>query len=73
MTNQIVGELEQVKFIQVPRSLNSKVDEVARGASSGDRISKPDLKLDIQKSPSIEEFHTFSIHGNPSWTAPILS
>lgn len=50
--------------MQVPRSQKSEADEVARYASSKDGISLLDQKLEIQKSPSIEKFHTFSIHGN---------
>ena len=73
LTNQIIGELEQTNFKQIPRSQNLEVVEVARCASSEDRTSLPDLKLEIQKFPSIEEFHTFSIQGNTSWTTPILS
>ena len=33
LTHQLVKDLEQVEFIQVPRSLNMKADEVARQAS----------------------------------------
>ena len=70
LTNQIIGELEQVNFIQVPWSQNSKV---AIYTSSKDGTSLPNLKLEIQKFPSIEEFHTFSIHGDASWMTLILS
>ena len=45
---------------------------MARYASSEDRTSLLDLKLEIQKSPSIEEFLTFSTQDNTSWTTPIL-
>ena len=41
--------------------------------SSKDGTSLPNLKLEIQKFPSIEEFHTFSIHGDASWMTLILS
>ena len=70
LTNQIIGELEQVNFIQVLWSQNSKV---AIYMSSKDGTSLPNLKLEIQKFPSIEEFHTFSIHGDGSWMTLILS
>lgn len=36
-------------------------------------MSLPDLKLEIQKSPSIKEFQTFSIQDHTSWMSPILS
>ena len=73
MTNKIIRDLEQVSFMQVPRSQNSEADEVTRYASSEDGISLLDLKLEIQKSFNIEKFHTFSIQGNTSWMTPILS
>ena len=66
LTNQLIGELEQANFIQVPQSQNSEADEVARYESSEDRTSLPNLMLEIQKSPSIKEFHTFSIQDNTS-------
>ena len=42
-------------------------------ASSEDGSSLPDLNLEIQKFPRIEELHTFSIQGNISWVTSILS
>ena len=42
LTNQMIGELEKVNFIQVPRSRNLKADEVGRYASSNNRTSLPE-------------------------------
>ena len=61
LTNQLVQEFDQVDFTQVPRSQNSEVDEVARQASSKEGMSSPDLKVEVQWHPSIEELHTFVI------------
>lgn len=71
--NHIIGKLEYTNFIQVPQSQNSEANEVGRYASLEDETSLPDLKLEIHKFLSIEEFHTFSIQGNTSWTTSILS
>ena len=61
LTKQLIGEFDQINFVQVPWDQNLEVNEVARYASSKDKTSLPGLKLEIQKSPSIEEFQTFSI------------
>lgn len=62
-----------MNLLRVPWSQNSKADEVARYASLEDRTNLPNLKLEIQKFPNIEELYKFSIQGNASWTNPILS
>ena len=46
---------------------------MARYASLEVEKSLSNLKLEIQKSLSIEEFHTFSIRGDPNWTTPIFA
>ena len=61
LTNQLVQEFDQVDFTQVPQSQNSEADEVARQASSEEGTSSSDLKVEVQKHPSIEEIHTFII------------
>lgn len=73
LTNQLIREFDQVGFMQVLRSQNSEVDEVARYALLEDRTSLPNLKLEIQKSPSIKELCTFSVQGHYSWTSLLLS
>jgi len=59
--------------MQILWSQNFKADEVARYVLLEDGTSLPDLKLEVQKFPSIEELYTSLIHGNASWTTPILS
>lgn len=61
LTNQLINRFDQVSFTQVPRDQNSKVGEVGRHASSENKTSLTDLKVEVQKSPSIEEFQTFLI------------
>ena len=50
-----------------------EVDEVAQQASSDVKEEPLEIKLEVQKFPSIEEFHTFTIQGNTSWMTPITS
>ena len=69
----LVRKLEQVEFMQVPCGRNSKLDEVAWHASSEIKTKPLGLMLEVQKFPSIKEFHTFSIQGNMSWITPIRS
>lgn len=54
LTNQLIGEFERVNFVQIPRDQNLEADEVARYTSSEDKTSFPNLKLEMQKSPSIK-------------------
>ena len=62
MTKQLIGRIDQVKFIQIPRDQNAEPEEVARNASSDDQTRTIDWKLEKQMSPSIEEFQTFLVH-----------
>ena len=73
LMHQLVRDLEQVEFIQVPQSLNMEADEVARQASSKAIDDLLGTKIEVQKFPNIEEFHTFAIQGSTSWTTPIIS
>ena len=73
MTKQLIGRIDQVKFIQIPRDQNAEPEEVARNASSDDQTRTIDWKLEKQMSPSIEEFQTFLVHTSISWIDPILS
>ena len=70
--NQLARDLEQVEFMQVPRSLNMEVDEVVRPASSEVKDNPLGIRMEVQNFPSIEEFHTFTIQGSTSWMAPII-
>ena len=73
LTNELVSSFDRVKFVQIPRSQNAKVDEVARSALAGDQVKVNDWVLEEQNSPSIEEFQTFSVHTYSGWMSPILS
>lgn len=44
-----------------------------RQASSEEGMMSPDLKIEVQKYPKIEEFHTFVTQNQNNWTTPILS
>ena len=50
-----------MEFMQVPRSQNSEADEVAKQASLEDRTDPLDLKVELQRHPSIDELHDFEI------------
>ena len=73
LTNHLSQEFDRVDFTQVPKNQNSEADEVARKSSSGEGTMLPDLKMEVQKHPNIEEFHTLTIQNQNSWTTPILS
>ena len=49
------------------------VDEIARQASSEVGSMIKDLKMEVQRRPNIEEFHTFAIQNESSWMTLILS
>ena len=61
------------EFVQIPRDHNTKVDEVARSASTDNQDKMNNWKLEEQNSPSIKELQTFPIHSSSGWTNPILS
>lgn len=73
LTRLLAQEFDQVKFIQVPRSQNMEVDEIANQASSEARLTSTDLKMEVQKQSSIEKIHTFTIQSKSSQMTPILS
>ena len=50
------------------------VDEIAKQASLEVGLTITNLKMEVQKCPSIEEFHTFAVQSkNNNWMTPILS
>ena len=61
LTNHLTQEFDWVDFTQVPRNQNLEVDEVARQALSEEGIMSLDLNIEVQKHPSIEEFHALAI------------
>jgi len=49
-----------------------EADEVA-GQASLEAVDDPlGIRMEVQKFPGIEEFHTFAIQGRTSWTTPII-
>ena len=59
--------------MQILRSQNMIVDEIAKLASSEERSMSTDLEMEVQKHPNIEEVSTFVIQGTSSWITPIIS
>ncbi|XP_030930781.1 uncharacterized protein LOC115956593 [Quercus lobata] len=56
LTGLRVGkEFDWVEFTQVPKSQNMEADERGKQASSETGPTSTDLKMEVQKSPSIEE------------------
>ena len=62
-----------MEFTQIPRSLNIGADELAKQALSEAGPTNTDLKIEVQKHPSIEKVLTFVIQSKSSWMTPILS
>ena len=61
MTKHLIQKFDWVEFILVPKSQNIEADEIAKQASSEVGSMITDLKMEVQKHPSIEQFHTFAI------------
>ena len=61
LTRHLAHEFDRVEFVQVPRSQNIEADEIVKQVSSEAGSTITDLKMEVQKRPSIEEFHTFVI------------
>ena len=59
--------------MQIPRSQNMIVDEIAKQTSSKERPTSMGLEMEVQKHPSIEEVSTFAIQSASSQMTPILS
>ena len=57
----LTQDFDQVGFTQIPRSQNMEADELAKLSSSEARPISKDLKIEVQRCPSIEEVHTFTI------------
>lgn len=73
LTKHLTQELEEVEFVQIPRSQNMAADEVSKIALSKEGGANADLMMEIQKYPSIEEIPTFVIQSTNSWMTPIIS
>ena len=59
--------------MQILRSQNMIVDEIAKLASSEERSTSMGSEMEVQKHPSIEKVSTFAIQGTSSWMTPIIS
>ena len=57
----LIQEFDQVEFTQILRSQNMGVDELVEQLSSEAGPTSIDLKIEVQRCPSIEEVHTFTI------------
>lgn len=73
LTNQLIGHFKEIRFVQISGAKKTGADEIARLASSKEEVERPDLKIEVQKHPSIEEVHIFPIQNKESWMTPILS
>ena len=67
LTNHLTQEFDKVEFVQIPRTQNMVVDEIAKIASSEEETTgSMGLVMEIQKCPSIEEVPTFTIQSTNS-------
>ena len=73
LTKYLTQEFDKVEFVQVPRSQNTKANEISKLASSKEGWMNKDLAMEVQKHPSIEEVPTFTIQSGSSWMTPIVS
>ena len=74
LTKHLTQEFDKMEFVQIPRSQNMVVDEVAKIASSEEgTMSSMGLVMEIQKRLNIEEVPTFTIQSTNSWMTPIIS
>ena len=65
LTKHLAQKFDRVEFVLVPKSQNTE-DEIAKQASSEVGSTITDLKMEVQKRPSIEEFHTFAVQSENS-------
>ena len=66
LTKHLTQEFDMVEFVQIPRSQNMIVDEIAKLASSEERSISTISKMEVQKHPNIEEVSTFAIQSTSS-------
>ena len=73
LTKHLAQKFNKVEFVQIPKSKNIVVDEVAKLAWSEEGAMSMGLMMKVQKHPSIEEVSTFAIQSTDSWMTPIIS
>ena len=62
----LTREFNEVEFVQVPRNQNILANKISKLASSEERGLSKNLKMEIQKHPSIEEVPTLAIQSTNS-------
>ena len=73
LTKHLAQKFNKVEFVQIPKSKNIVVDEVAKLAWSEEGAMSMGLMMKVQKHPNIEEVSTFAIQSTDSWMTPIIS
>ena len=73
LTKHLAQKFDKVEFIQIPKSKNIVVDEVAKLAWLEEGATSMGLMMKVQKHPSIKEVSTFAIQSIDSWMTPIIS
>ena len=73
LTKHLAQKFDKVEFVQIPKSKNIVVDEVAKLAWSEEGAMSMGLMMKVQKHPNIEEVSTFAIQSTDSWMTPIIS
>ena len=66
LTKHLTQEFDMVEFVQIPRSQNMIVDEIAKLASLEERSISTISEMEVQKHPSIEKVPTFAIQSTSS-------
>ena len=61
LTKHLTQDFDNVEFMQIPKSQNRVVDEVAKLASSEEGAASMGLMTEVQKRPRIEEISIFAI------------
>ena len=73
LTNHLTQEFDWVEITQVPKSQNMGTNKLAKQALSEAGPTGIDLRMEVQKRPSIEEVLTFVIQNEINWMTPIVS
>jgi ribonuclease HI len=69
LVKSIIGWFDEVTLVQVPREQNTKVDTLAKLASSNEAINQ---QIEVQYLPSHTEEELNPINVNDSWMTPII-
>ncbi|XP_075675038.1 uncharacterized protein LOC142644276 [Castanea sativa] len=73
LVRHLARGFDKLNFARIPRSQNAEADEVAKMALSVEEPTNKEILMEIQKHPSIEEVHVFSIQNIGGWMEPIVS